>query len=125
VIEVAAHVPDELRAFALDQLRLAISQHVGGYHLCRSVDRKGITRQDVDYAMRILRGICDGGDINVQPQTWGVLMRIGEETLPTANHPRWANILAALRLVEYAEPARRSRWLRIVDDSLGGETAVA
>jgi hypothetical protein len=52
-------------------------------------------------------------------------MRIGEETLPTANHPRWANILAALRLVEYAEPARRSRWLRIVDDSLGGETAVA
>jgi hypothetical protein len=125
VIEIAAHVPDELRAFALDQLRLAISRHVGAYHLCRSVDRKGITRQDVDYVMRILRGICDGGDVNVQPLSWGVLMRIGEETLPTANHPRWASILSALRLVEYAEPARRSRWLRIVDDSLGSETAVA
>jgi hypothetical protein len=63
--------------------------------------------------------------ITVQPLTWGVMMRIGEETLPASNHPRWAAITAALRLVEYAETPRRSRWLRIVDDSLGGESAVA
>jgi hypothetical protein len=125
VIEIAAHVPDELRAFALDQLRLALSHGVGGYQLCRAVDRKGITRQDIDYVMRVLRGICDGGYANVQPLTWAVMMRIGEETLPAANHPRWGSILAGLRLVEYAEPFRRSRWLRIVDDGLGGETAVA
>src|SRR5689334_25013318 len=38
VIEVSHHVPDELRAFALDQLRLALSDNIGGYKLSRSVD---------------------------------------------------------------------------------------
>jgi hypothetical protein len=125
VMEISAHVPDELRAFALDQLRFAIAENVGAYHLDRPLSRKGITRQDIDYIMRILRNVSDGGVITVQPLTWGVMMRIGEETLPASNHPRWAAITAALRLVEYAETPRRSRWLRIVDDSLGGESAVA
>jgi hypothetical protein len=124
VIEVSKHVPDELRAFALDQLRLALSDNVGGYKLSRAVDRKGIARQDIDYAMRILRGVSDGGVINVPPATWNVLMRIAEQTLPAANHPRWSDLLSALRLVEYAEAPRRSRWLRIVD-SPEAESAVA
>lgn len=125
VMEASAYVPDELRAFALDQLRVAIAENVGAYHLGRSVARRGITRQDIDYVMRILRDLSDGGIMTVQPLTWGVIMRIGEETLPASNHPRWAMLTAALRLMEYAEPPRRSRWLRIVDDSLGGEAAVA
>ncbi|KQV81582.1 hypothetical protein [Rhizobium sp. Root1220] len=126
VMEISACVPDELRAFALDQLRLALSEKVGGYNHSRAVDRKGITRQDIDYVMRVLRGLCDAGVVNTPPLTWGVLMRIGEETLPTANHPRWADILAGLRLIDYAETPRRSRWLRIVDDpSSNCESAVA
>ena len=124
-MEISASVPDDLRAFALDQLRLALTESVGGYKLCRAVDRKGITRQDIDYVMRILRGVSDAGVINAPPLTWSVMMRIAEETLPAANHPRWADILSALQLVDYAEAPRRSRWLRIVDESFGGETAVA
>jgi hypothetical protein len=125
VIEISAYVPDELRAFALDQLRLTLSDGIGAYHLGRAVNRKGITRQDVDFVMRILRSLSEGGTITVQPLSWGVLMRIGQETLPASNHPRWASITDALRLVDYAQAPRRSRWLRIVDDSLGSEAAVA
>ncbi|MBB3397698.1 MULTISPECIES: hypothetical protein [unclassified Rhizobium] len=124
-MEISANVPDELRAFALDQLRLALTENVGGYRLCRAVDRKGITRQDIDYVMRVLRGVSDAGVISAPPLTWSVMMRMAEETLPAANHPRWPAILSALQLVDYAEAPRRSRWLRIVDDSFGSETAVA
>jgi hypothetical protein len=120
IMEISAHVPDDLRAFALDQLRLAITDDVGGYKLSRAVDRKGVTRQDVDFVMRVLRNICEGGVLPVSPLTYNVLHRIEAATLPAANHPRWADILQALELREYAEP-RTSRWLRIVND----EQAVA
>ena len=120
VMEISTQVPDELRAFALDQLRLAITDNVGGYKLSRAVDRKGITRQDVDFVMRVLRNVSDAGVIPVSAITHRVLRRIEAETLPSANRPRWAEILRALELREYAEP-RTSRWLRIVDD----EQAVA
>jgi hypothetical protein len=125
VMEVSAYVPDELRAFALDQLRLAICDNVGGYKLSRAVDRKGIARQDVDYVMRVLRGVSDRGVITVTSVTYGVLRRIESATLPSANHPRWPEIMAAVQLREYAEPSRRSRWLRIVDDNLDNDSAVA
>ncbi|MEK1897325.1 MAG: hypothetical protein AAAB20_29320 [Rhizobium sp.] len=124
-MEISANVPDELRAFALDQLRLALVENIGGYKLSRAIDRKGITRQDIDYVMRVLRGVGDAGVIKAPPLTWSVLMQIAEATLPVGNHPRWADILSALQLVDYAEPPRRSRWLRIVDDSFESATAVA
>ncbi|CAN7301296.1 hypothetical protein [Rhizobium sp. LjRoot258] len=124
-MEISANVPDELRAFALDQLRLALVENIGGYKLSRAIDRKGITRQDIDYVMRVLRGVSDAGVIKAPPLTWSVLMQVAEATLPVGNHPRWADILSALQLVDYAEPPRRSRWLRIVDDSFESETAVA
>jgi hypothetical protein len=57
--------------------------------------------------------------------TYGVLRRIESATLPSANHPRWPEIMAAVQLREYAEPSRRSRWLRIVDDNLDNDSAVA
>ncbi len=66
-MEISANVPDELRAFALDQLRLALTENIGGYKLSRAVDRKGITRQDIDYVMRVLRGVSDAGVINAPP----------------------------------------------------------
>jgi hypothetical protein len=120
VMDISAHVPDDLRAFALDQLRLAITDDVGAYKLVRAVDRRGVTRQDVDFIMRVLRNICEGGVIPVGQPTHDVLHRIDAGTLPSANHPRWTDILGALELREYASP-RTSRWLRLVDD----EQAVA
>lgn len=103
-MEISANVPDELRAFALDQLRLALVENIGGYKLSRAIDRKGITRQDIDYVMRVLRGVSDAGVIKAPPLTWSVLMQVAEATLPVGNHPRWADILSALQLVDYAEP---------------------
>jgi hypothetical protein len=115
VMEISAHVPDELRAFALDQLRLALTDNVGGYRLSRAVERKGITRQDIDFILRVLRGLNEGGIIPVSEVTYRVLRRIETETLPAANHPRWSEIMMALQVREYQQP-RTSRWLRIVDD---------
>lgn len=125
VMEMAAFVPDELRAFALDQLRLALCESIGGYKLSRATDRAGITRQDVDFVMRVLRGVSDGGVISLSRVTYDVMMRLAEATDPAANHPRWAQILQAVRLVEFAHAPRRSRWLRIVEDTAETKHAVA
>ncbi|MGR9246291.1 hypothetical protein [Rhizobium leguminosarum] len=124
VMEISADVPVELRALALDQLRLAITDNIGGYKLSRAVDRRGITRQDVDYAMRIFRSVAEGGTIPVSSVEYGVLRQIEQATLRGANHPQWAGIMAAVELRDYAEP-RRSRWLRIVDEEPVAEAAVA
>ncbi|MGO7259236.1 hypothetical protein ACCT32_37545, partial [Rhizobium brockwellii] len=40
VMEISAVVPGELRALALDKLRLAITDNIGGYKLSRAVDRR-------------------------------------------------------------------------------------
>ncbi|MBY3390528.1 hypothetical protein [Rhizobium laguerreae] len=124
VMEISADVPVELRALALDQLRLAITDNIGGYKLSRAIDRRGITRQDVDYAMRIFRSVAEGGVIPVSSVEYGVLQQIERATLRGANHPQWAGIMAAVELRDYAEP-RRSRWLRIVDEEPVAEAAVA
>ncbi|WP_017964429.1 hypothetical protein [Rhizobium leguminosarum] len=124
VMEISADVPGELRALTLDQLRLAITDNIGGYKLSRAVDRRGITRQDIDFAMRIFRSVAEGGVIPVSSVEYGVLQQIEQATLNCANHPHWAGIMAAVKLREYAEP-RRSRWLRIVDEEPVSEAAVA
>ncbi|WP_027667498.1 hypothetical protein [Rhizobium leguminosarum] len=124
VMEISADVPVELRALALDQLRLAITDNIGGYKLSRAIDRRGITRQDIDYAMRIFRSVAEGGVIPVSSVEYGVLQQIEQATLRGANHPQWAGIMAAVELRDYAEP-RRSRWLRIVDEESVAEAAVA
>ncbi|QWW69569.1 hypothetical protein [Rhizobium sp. WYJ-E13] len=124
VMELSAYVPDELRALALDQLRLALSEDIGGYRLTRATDRRSIARQDVDYVMRILRSVSEGGIIGVSPVEYGVLQRIEAATQPGANHQRWGEIMAAVELRDYAEP-RRSRWLRIIDEEPVVEAVVA
>ncbi|MBY5353471.1 hypothetical protein HFO94_07940 [Rhizobium leguminosarum] len=124
VMEISADVPGELRALTLDQLRLAITDNIGGYKLSRAVDRRGITRQDIDFAMRIFRSVAEGGVIPVSSVEYGVLQQIEQATLDCANHPHWAGIMAAVKLREYAQP-RRSRWLRIVDEEPVSEAAVA
>ncbi|RXT15809.1 hypothetical protein B5P46_33085 [Rhizobium leguminosarum] len=124
VMEISADVPVELRALALDQLRLAITDNIGGYKLSRAIDRRGITRQDIDYAMRIFRSVAEGGTIPVSSVEYGVLQQIEQAALRGANHPQWAGIMAAVELRDYAEP-RRSRWLRIVDEEPVAEAAVA
>ncbi|MBP2445699.1 hypothetical protein [Rhizobium leguminosarum] len=124
IMEMSTDVPGELRALALDQLRVAITDNIGGYKLSRAVDRRGITRQDVDFAMRIFRSVAEGGVIPVSSVEYGVLQQIEQATLPGANHPHWAGIMAAVQLRDYSEP-RRSRWLRIVDEEPVSQAAVA
>ncbi|GAA3094327.1 hypothetical protein GCM10010520_45220 [Rhizobium viscosum] len=124
VMELSAHVPDELRALALDQLRLALSEDIGGYKLTRATDRRSITRQDVDYVMRVLRSVSEGGVIGVSSIEYGVLQRIETTTLSGANHQRWGEIMAAVELRDYVQP-RRSRWLRIIDEEPVVAAAVA
>ncbi len=76
IMEISSPVPEELRVLALDQLRLAITDDVGGYRPSRAVDRRGITRQDVDYVVRILKNSSDRGAIDVTPAEHAVLQRI-------------------------------------------------
>ncbi|EJZ21673.1 hypothetical protein NE852_10920 [Rhizobium sp. Pop5] len=124
ITEISADVPGELRALVLDQLRLAITDSIGGYKLSRAADRRNITRQDVDFAMRVFRRTSVGGVIAVSPAEYGVLQQIEQATLSGANHPHWDGIMTAVELRDRPEP-RRSRWLRIVDEEPVVEAAVA
>jgi hypothetical protein len=122
ILEVAAGVPAEFRAFALDQLRIAIEDAAGGYSLTRPIALAGITRYDLDYIDRILRSAGATGKKALSSIEIAVLKRI--DTLASAhfNHPGW---LALMEVFVTREDAVRkaSRWLRVPDEMFRAEDA--
>ncbi|MEZ2127437.1 MULTISPECIES: hypothetical protein [unclassified Sinorhizobium] len=123
VVEVSAHVPGDLSAFVLDQLRIAVTDEVGAYHLSRPIARKGITRHDVDYVHRVLRRSTNNGGIALSPPEIAVLERIDMEMTAASCHPRWSDLIDAVHIRDMdKEEPRRSRWLRVADNMLRPDT---
>ena len=124
VIDVSAHIPPLLSAFALDQLRHALNDGVGAYRQVRSVDRKGVTRHDLDFIHHVLRTSVHAGGMTLSPIEIEALDRIDKATVSQANHPGWAELRNA------ASPrsdgnAPRTRWLRVPDDMFTDTEAAA
>ena len=119
VMEVSAYVPADLSALVLDQLRIALTDEVGAYHLSRPIARKGITRHDVDYVHRVLRGSGNNGRVVLSPSEIAVLERIDMEMTAASSHPRWLDLIDAVQIREMdKEEPRKSRWLRAADHLL-------
>ena len=127
VMAVSSFVPDSLSAFALDQLRIAVSLKTGAYHETRPNAAIGITVHDLEFILRILRGSYARGNLVLSPEEVTVLHRIDGETWPSANHPAWHEMIAAIDMRESPQRAAadRTRWLRVPDAMLLEEEMVA
>lgn len=116
VLEVSAHVPDSLNAFALDQVRLALDPGIGAYRLTRPIARQGITRHDVDYMQRILRGSSHNGRLLLSSAEIAVLRTIDTLAQLAQNHPAWLDLLSAIAPRHApVEDVPSVRWLRVSD----------
>ena len=120
VLDVATDIPPMLVAFALDQLRHALSNGVGAYRQARSVDRDGITLHDLDFIRYVLRGSLAASGTVLSPVEVAALVRIDQATIARVNHPGWASLRQAFRLQRPENPREpaeipRSGWLRLPD----------
>lgn len=124
IIEVAAHVPASLSVLALDQLRLALSNGMGAYHLVRGHAGARMMPGDLDYVLRVLRGCCGPAIPYLTPEQGDAIQRIDRAAVHGSSHPDWHAFMASLgtrarRPVE----SGRSRWLRVSDEFLLDEAA--
>ncbi|MGV8936917.1 MAG: hypothetical protein ACOH2J_07310 [Allorhizobium sp.] len=116
VMREAPFVPDSLTAFALDQLRLALTEQVGGYHQERPMPTAGVTVDDLQYILQILRGSFARGNLVLSQAEIAVLRRIDRETTGDLHHRAWHDMIAAIDLdLHRAENAKPVRWLRVPD----------
>ena len=124
VMEVASEVPESLSAFALDQLRLAMTHDArGAYHKSRPA-AEGITAHDLAYIWRVLRGALERGRLMLSPIEAQVLREIDSLAVPSAHHPAWCEMMAAVMMLERPrETLRTKRWLAIEDRCLLEEVA--
>ena len=119
VMEVAAHVPDSLTAFALDQLRLALCHNVGAYHEARSCGQTGVSIADLAFIHRILRSAFQRGHLVLSPLARDVLIDIDRIAQGQANHSGWHDLMATIRLRDTQSQAPQSRrWLQVADELL-------
>ena len=123
-MELAAEVPEELSAFALDQLRLSLEPAPrGAYHEGRPAS-DGITNQDLIYIWRILRGALERGRLMLSPLEATVLRHIDELADPAALHSDWHTMIAAIVTLDRPKHAlRSSRWLVMDEEHLLGDAA--
>lgn len=116
VMAVSPFVPDSLSAFALDQLRLALTDQIGGYHLARPTQAAGVTVHDLEYILQILRGSFARGNLVLSATEIAVLHRIDRETPRDAHHRAWHDMIAAIDLDQSRAATRKPvRWLRVPD----------
>jgi hypothetical protein len=114
VLDVSAHTPPALIAFALDQLRHALGDGVGAYREARSINGDGITRHDLDYIRHVLGASIGASSIVLlSPVIIEALERLDQATRARANHPGWAELLEASRQQPQENP--RTRWIRVPD----------
>ena len=124
VIDASASVPPTLSAFALDQLRHALSDGIGAYRSLRAMDRQGITRHDLEFVHHVLRKAALAGDRALSQIEVNTLDCIDQAVQAGVNHPGWAELRKAVKRRQ-DEAGRNARWLRVSDDMLTGTNAAA
>ncbi|MDO6965857.1 hypothetical protein [Rhizobium alvei] len=110
-IEVSRSVPDLLSALAIDQLRIAI-EGGGALSFLRLSKRPGISREDVDYLYRILKGSFGGGRMRLTAREYAVIAAIEDRVRSHFNHPAWHDLLRSLEQVDDAGLRNASGWLQ-------------
>lgn len=119
VIDVSPHVPPSLRAFAIDQVRIALAEEVGAFSAERPKS-DGITAYDLAYLDRILRTAFDRGFLRLADRERAALFAVNAAISGTSSHGGWSELLAAAS--QGSLPSARtksedlsSRWLKVPD----------
>jgi len=114
IIDASGNVPPELSVFALEQLRIALTDGTGAYRQARPIHRQGVTVHDLAFIRFVLRTAYDHGQLALTRLEIAVLERIDQATLPGENHPDWAPFIAGIR-PRRGDDGRDWRWLRVPD----------
>lgn len=121
IIEMASATPDSLRAFALDQLRLAFRPGASGAYALQRPASRGMTGFDLAYVWRILKSAVDQGRLDPSPAEAMILAEIAALAAFDDSHSGWQQVVADLcgspdgdmPATAVAAASRRSGWLVI------------
>lgn len=119
VIDVAPHVPPSLRAFAIDQLRIALAENAGAFAAERPRS-DGITAYDLAFLHRVLRAAFDRGLLRLADRERAALFAVNAAISGAPSHSGWGELLAAasqdgLSLTRVKTEDLSSRWLKVPD----------
>lgn len=122
VIGASSNVPPELSVFALEQLRVALSDGVGAYWASRPINRQGITGHDLTFIRRVLRTAVDDGQLALASEEIDILEQIDRATVARENHPDWARLMRTVR-PRSGDDSAGWRWLRVPNELFSEEAA--
>ena len=103
LLERSQVVPENLAAFALDQLRLALQFRTGAYAETRPEGALGITATDLHFVERIISATLID-DERISPIIATVLEGIDSVSAAPFNHPVWRDLM---NLVNGVAPQRK------------------
>lgn len=126
VMELTSEAPDQLSAFALDQIRLALGPVPCGAYSAARPASPGIDLHDLAYVWRVLRGALERGRPMLTPAEVEVMRAIDALAAPSAHHPVWHDLMASIITFDRPSGALRTHpWLSVDDRHLFGRHMAA
>ena len=122
-IDISVSLPETLSCLALEQLRLAMVEHRGGYAAMRPTSRPGITRYDLDFLNRILVNRLFKNGQPLTDRELDIISSIDQAVAHTFNDPAWRSLMMSLHLdlengetvrVAWGQMAGVSLWHQVV-----------
>lgn len=130
ILEQAKTTPETLSAFALAQVKNAVTSGEGPLRNGKLLKPGVVDEADVDLLRRILYAYAGNGNIAITAAEADVLFEINDATASAANHPAWNDLFAkaiANHLmfatnhapVSREEALRRDAWLNTAKPDVG------
>lgn len=131
ILEQAKTVPESLGAYALSQVKHAVTSGKGPLRSGRVLQPNVVDEADVELLRRILYAYAGGGNIAVTAAEADVLFDINDATTDAANHPAWKDLFAKAianhlmfasnhAAVSREEALRRDEWVADTSVNVGG-----
>jgi len=77
VIDISSRIPDNLSIFALEQIRLAITDEIGAWAVMRGSRQHGLQKSDVTRIARVMSAIARSRGSRQTARERGMLDQIG------------------------------------------------
>jgi hypothetical protein len=116
VLDLADKVPAFLSAVTLGQVRLALLAEPQGAYAFRRVGGSGVTKFDLAFIWRVLRGAVDRGCVQLSRGERLVLQAIDGLASPADHHPAWREMMALTKQPKQPDGASAEAWLRFLPE---------
>ncbi|MCB5202071.1 hypothetical protein LH464_06225 [Neorhizobium sp. T786] len=111
VLEAAREVPKFLSVTALNQVRLALLPEPRGAYAYRRRGKNAVTKSDLAFIWRVLRGGVDRGCVHLSRGELLVLQAIDALATPAEHHPGWHKMMALAPKVQPPPAISAKNWL--------------